>query len=107
MLHDGISTHTVDPGGNVLLERPITTYQLNAAGFPDTSYLDVTTIATLAYLRYTLRARIAQKYPRHKLADDGIAIAPGQAIVTPKTLSAEAALAGPRLGSRRPGRERR
>jgi phage tail sheath gpL-like len=89
LLHDGISTHTVDAGGNVLLERPITTYRLNAAGFPDASYLDVTTVATQGYLRYTLRARIAQKYPRHKLADDGIAIAPGQPIVTPKTLSAE------------------
>jgi len=89
LLNDGISTHTVDSGGNVLLERPITTYQLNAQGFPDTSYLDVNTMMTLGYLRFTLRARFAQKFPRHKLADDGIAIAPGQAIVTPSTLTAE------------------
>jgi phage tail sheath gpL-like len=95
LLHDGISTHTVDQGGNVMLERPITTYQVSPAGFADPSYLDVNTMLTLGYLRYTLRARIALKYPRHKLADDGIAIAPGQAIVTPKTLTAElVALAG-------------
>jgi len=90
LLHDGISTHTIDGGGNVLLERPITTYQLNAAGFADASYLDVNTMMTLGYLRFTLRAMIAAKYPRVKLADDGIVIAPGDtSMVTPKILSAE------------------
>jgi len=89
LLHDGISTHTVDSGGNVLLERPITTYQTNAQNLPDASYLDVNTVLTLAYLRYDLRAMISSKYARYKLADDGIAIAPGQAIVTPKVLKAE------------------
>jgi phage tail sheath gpL-like len=89
LLHDGISTHVVDPGGNVLLERPITTYLVNPDGAPDAAYLDVTTMLTLGYLRYTLRARIAAKYPRHKLMDDGDPIPPGQPIVTPKTLNAE------------------
>jgi phage tail sheath gpL-like len=94
LLIDGISTHTVS-GGQVLLERPITTYQLNPQGLPDASYLDVNTMLTLAYLRFTLRAMIATKYPRHKLANDGIAVAPGQAVVTPKILNAEiVALAG-------------
>jgi phage tail sheath gpL-like len=94
LLNDGISTHTV-AGGQVLLERPITTYQLNAQGLPDNSYLDVTTMLTLAYLRFTLRAMIATKYPRHKLANDGLTVAPGQAVVTPKILTAEiVALAG-------------
>lgn len=89
LLHDGISTHTVDPGGNVLLERPITTYQFNAAGLPDPSYLDVPTLLTLSYLRYTLRAMIATKYPRFGLAQNGTPIAPGVSIVTPAILSAE------------------
>jgi phage tail sheath gpL-like len=89
LLRDGISTHTSDAAGNVLLERPITTYLTNAAGNADTSYLDVNTMLTLGYLRYTLRVRWAAKFPRMKLADDGIAAAPGQAIVTPATLRAE------------------
>lgn len=88
-LQDGVSTFTIDAGGNVLVERSITTYQTNAFGLPDTAYLDVNTVLTLAYLRYTVRARIAAKFPRHKLADDGTLFGPGQAVVTPKVLKAE------------------
>ncbi len=89
LLYDGISTHTVDPGGVVQLERPITTYQLNGQGQPDPSYLDVTTMTTLSYLRFTLVQRWETKFPRMKVGKNGIAIAPGEAIVTPNTLQAE------------------
>lgn len=88
-LHDGVSTLLVDAGGNVLIERLITSYQTNAFGVEDPSYLDVTTMRTLAYLRYTVRARIALRYPRHKLANDGTTFGPGQAIVTPSVIKAE------------------
>src|SRR3546814_3024831 len=74
---------------NVLLERPITTYQTNAYGFDDTAFLDVNTLLTLAALRYSQRARIAQKFPRHKLASDGTKAGAGQAIVTPSVIRAE------------------
>ena len=53
------------------------------------AWLDVNVPAILSYLRYTLRARISAKYPRHKLGDDGNAFSPGQPIVTPKTLRGE------------------
>lgn len=89
LLHDGMSTWYVDAGGAVRIERLVTMYQENAYGLPDPSYLDVNTPATLSYLRYSLRARITSKFPRMKLADDGIAYGPGQAIVTPKTIRAE------------------
>jgi phage tail sheath gpL-like len=79
----------VDQGGNVLIERLVTTYQTNPFGVEDISYLDITTMRTLAYLRYSVRARIALKFPRHKLANDGTNFAPGQAIVTPKIIRAE------------------
>ena len=88
-LFDGISTTVVDAGGQVLIERLITTYQTNAFGVADISYLDVETLRTVAYLRYTVRARIASKYPRHKLAADGTLFGPGQAVVTPNTIRAE------------------
>ena len=88
-LFDGISTFIVDAGGRVLIERLITTYKTNAFGVEDISYLDVETMRTIAYLRYTVRARIALKYPRHKLANDGTQYGPGQAIVTPKVIKAE------------------
>jgi len=88
-LYDGVATHYVDAGGLVRIEREVTSYQKNAFGVEDPSYLDATTPATLGYLRYSLRARVTQKYPRHKLADDGTNFGPGQAIVTPSTLRAE------------------
>ena len=68
----------------------ITTYQLNGAGAPDTSYLDLNTVLTLSYLRYDWRTFIASRYPRHKLASDDVRPAPGQAIITPSIGKAEA-----------------
>ncbi|PCJ57850.1 MAG: phage tail protein [Rhodospirillaceae bacterium] len=89
LLHDGIATFTVDDGGLVHIERAITTYETNAGGVDDPSYLDLNTLKTLAYLRYSVRARILTRYPRHKLADDGTNYGAGQAIVTPSVLKME------------------
>lgn len=89
LLYSGISTFKVAVGGVCSIERLITSYSLNAYGLPDTSYLDVETMRTIAYLRFTVRVRITSKYPRHKLANDGTVYGPGQAIVTPKVLRGE------------------
>lgn len=90
MLFDGISTSKRTSGGTVQLERVITTYQTSASGADDTSYLDVTTLFTLMYLRFSFRAQMQARYPRHKLADDGTRFASGQAVMTPKLGKAEA-----------------
>lgn len=90
LLFDGISTTSVAPGDVVQIERLITTYQKNAAGSPDESYLDATTMLTLMYLRYSFRTRFATKFARYKVADDGTPIAAGQKIITPKIAKAEA-----------------
>jgi phage tail sheath gpL-like len=89
LLYDGISTAYVGPGGEVRIQRAITMYRKSALGADDDSYLDVTTVLTLAYLRYSLRTRIQNKYPRHKVANDGTRYGPGQAIVTPSVIKAE------------------
>src|SRR4030095_7153981 len=73
----------------VHIERSITTYQHNAYGQADPSWLDVQTPATLQYLVRTLRMAILTKFPRHKLANDGTRFGAGQAIVTPRILKAE------------------
>jgi phage tail sheath gpL-like len=88
-LFDGISTTVADSDGLVRIERLITTYKTSALGVQDISYLDVETMRTIAYLRASVRARIALKFPRHKLANDGTRFGPGQAIVTPNTIRAE------------------
>lgn len=89
LLRDGVSTHMVQAGDTVAIERQITMYQENLYGLPDPSYLDVNTPATLGYIRYAIRARITQRFPRHKLASDNARFGPGQAMVTPKIIRAE------------------
>ncbi|EEC1168282.1 phage tail protein [Salmonella enterica] len=87
LLHGGIATVTVVAGDVVQIERQVTMYRVNKYGDPDPSYLDIETIYTLSYLRYSLRTFITQRFPRHKLADDGTPVAPGQPVVTPKIMS--------------------
>lgn len=90
MLYDGVATTKATQTGQVQLERLVTTSQRNAAGSADTAYLDVTTLLTLMYMRYSFRARILSAFPRHKLADDGTRFGSGQAVVTPKIAKGEA-----------------
>lgn len=90
LLKAGIATTVRTVGGGVAIERPVTTYRTSPSGASDTAYRDATTMLTLMYLRYDWRARIARKFPRHKLADDGTRFGSGQAVITPKLGAAEA-----------------
>lgn len=91
LLYDGIATWLVDSGGNVLIERAITTYQNNALGIPDPTYLDVQTLATLSELRDQWKIRMSNRFiiPRFKLADDGFPVQPGSFVATPSTIAQE------------------
>lgn len=88
LLTSGIAT-AYATGGAYRLERAVTTYQKNAFGVEDDSYLDSETLHTSAYVLRYLKARITSKYPRHKLANDGTKYGPGQAIVTPVVIRGE------------------
>ncbi len=90
MTYDGISPTKRTSGGAVQIESAITTYQTSPSGADDTAYLDATTVLTLIYLRYAFRTFWQNKYPRHKLANDDIRLAPGQAVVTPSIGKSEA-----------------
>ncbi|RRC18842.1 phage tail protein, partial [Escherichia coli] len=64
----GASGYRVQDGA-VQIDRLITTYQRNAWGSPDQSWLNVNTIAQLTYgLRYIM-AYMTQTYPRAALVD--------------------------------------
>ena len=91
LLYDGISTYIVDSGGNVLLERVITTYRTNALGALDTSYLDITTMLTLMEIRFQWITRMSNRFiaQRFKLADDTFPVQPGTYVATPKTVRQE------------------
>ncbi|MNU43032.1 Phage tail sheath protein [compost metagenome] len=88
LLWAGIATAycTVD---GVRIERAVTTYQRNAYGQPDDSYLDSETMHQSAYIIRYLKGRITSKYGRHKLANDGTRFGAGQAIVTPSIIRNE------------------
>ena len=75
--------------GTMVILREQTTYQVNAYGEPDNSYELITTLATLGALFRRLIAAVTNKYPRHKLANNGTRFGPGQAIVTPNLIKAE------------------
>lgn len=85
LLYDGISTFTVDAGGQVLIETIITNYQVNTFGLPDISLLRLETKWTADFIRFRFNAAVARDYPRHKLGDVAI---PGQAYATPTTVRA-------------------
>ncbi|EMX0849587.1 phage tail sheath subtilisin-like domain-containing protein [Pluralibacter gergoviae] len=91
LLHDGIATHYVDASDSVCIEREITMYRVNQFGDADTSYLDVQSPATLGRIRYVIKNRFTNRYPRHKLAGDDVLelLEPGQPVMTPKIARAE------------------
>ncbi|WP_447588643.1 phage tail sheath subtilisin-like domain-containing protein [Aquipseudomonas campi] len=85
MLYDGVSTFTVDSGGQVLIETIITNYQRNSFGLPDISLLRLETKWTADLVRFRFNTAVARDYPRHKLGDVAI---PGQAYATVTTVRA-------------------
>lgn len=89
LLYSGISTFTVDDDGTVRVENIITTYQKNAYGDNDDSYLQVETLYLLMFVSRFMRTQVTSKFGRMKLASDGTRFAPGAAIVTPNIVRAE------------------
>jgi len=88
LLRDGISTTKV-VAGVVQIERAIATYQVNAAGADDTSYLDLTTAFTNDYARESWINRMSTRFARVAIADDGTRVAAGVQVVTPGVIKGE------------------
>lgn len=65
-LANGVTPLMVGPGEQVQIVRAVTTYTTSAAGVPDISLLDVTTIRTVDYVRRACRERIVLRFPRDK-----------------------------------------
>lgn len=88
LLYNGISTFTVDDDGTVRIENLITTYQKNAFGSADNSYLEVETMFTLVAILRSLRATVSSEYARCKLAANGTPVGAGSNVVTPNIVRA-------------------
>jgi phage tail sheath gpL-like len=90
LLNAGISTFTIGRDGTVRLETTISTYQTNAHGDEDESYLYVETPYTLTRINRDWRAHVQSKFPRSILVDNGTRFGTGLPMVTPNMLRGEA-----------------
>jgi phage tail sheath gpL-like len=88
LLYDGMSTFRVNDVGQVIIERMCTTYQQNAAGAPDNSYLDVETMYGLMFVARDLTAYLLTRYARKKLVSDQTQIQPGSNCVNTPMIKA-------------------
>lgn len=86
LLASGISTHIVAADGSVAIERLISTYRLNAQSFADDSYLKRTTLGTLQYIRYDVRAFVSMTWPRKKLGVEGVNYKDSANVVTASSI---------------------
>ncbi|GBQ32276.1 phage tail protein [Gluconacetobacter azotocaptans] len=82
LLWDGISTHKVDDSGTVMVERLITTYQENASGEPDDSYLDIETLLTAEICLQDMQTYLSSQFGGYGLVADGTVIPAGAKFTT-------------------------
>ncbi len=83
LLAKGVATTVASADGTVRIDRAVTTYQTNAAGAVDRSYLDSETMALLAAVVRRLRNSSSSRFARSMLANDGTPIGAGTPVVTP------------------------
>jgi phage tail sheath gpL-like len=82
LLYSGLSTFRIGDDNSVIIERMATTYQENAAGAPDNSYLDVETMYGLMFVARDLAIYLLSKYARKKLVSDTTVILAGSNCVS-------------------------
>jgi phage tail sheath gpL-like len=87
LLNYGMAT-SVYQAGAALVERAVTTYQKNAQGYADNSYLDSETLFQSSEFLRRMR-RVMLKYSRHGAASNGTNLGPGAAVVTPVVMEGE------------------
>lgn len=85
----GLAVQTVAPGGIMAIVRETMQYQLNEYGQSDVAFGLATTLATLFELIARCKALLTAKFARVKLAPNGTAFGPGNAVVTPDVIAGE------------------
>lgn len=99
LLCNGAATLSHGRDGVVRIERLITTYQENAFGVSDNSYLDVQTLAQLQYIIKYVKNRLTTLFPRHSLKPDGSFLPPGASAITPEIMRGYVASFGRELAN--------
>jgi phage tail sheath gpL-like len=83
LLEAGIAAWRLDPVGNVLIERLVTSYTENSDGGRDTSYLDVQVTETVDAVRTYINAEAKKRYKSWKLASTEENFGAGSRVMTP------------------------
>jgi phage tail sheath gpL-like len=83
LLEAGIATWRLDPVGNVLIERLVTSYTENTDGGRDTSYLDLQVTETVDAVRTYINAEAKKRYKSWKLAATEENFGAGSRVMTP------------------------
>jgi phage tail sheath gpL-like len=83
LLEAGIATWRLDPVGNVLVERLVTSYTENSDGGRDTSYLDVQVVETVDAVRTYINATAKKRFKTWKLAATEENFGAGSKVMTP------------------------
>lgn len=86
LLFSGVSTFYVSAANQVVIDRMITFWQLNAAGGADITWLNTETPYSLMDIVRDMRAYLQATYGRKKLVADGTSIAGGSNMVTAQTI---------------------
>jgi phage tail sheath gpL-like len=88
LLYAGGTTFIVTPSGQVQPQKVITTYQLNAAGVADNSYLNVERMYTLAQVLRLRAAFLLTQFGRKALVSNSVPIQQGSNRVSAATIQA-------------------
>ncbi|WP_198157595.1 hypothetical protein [Methylobacterium nodulans] len=70
LYRNGISALVFTASGDAALDRVVTTYRTNAAGLPDTTFLDIEKVMISVYVKRHMKAKLLGTYPRHVLRED-------------------------------------
>ncbi|WP_314847003.1 phage tail sheath protein [Treponema lecithinolyticum] len=83
LLEAGVATWRLDPTGNMLIERLVTSYTENTDGGRDTSYLDIQVVETVDAVRTYINAEAKKRFKTWKLANTDENFGAGAKVMTP------------------------
>ena len=89
LLSGGIATTTVNPAGQVAIERFVTGYRVNSFDSVDESYLDINTLAINEFRMRDMRTLVESKFARKVLVDSGTLAANNENATTPEAIRSE------------------
>lgn len=88
LLNNGVSAYGVQ-NGVVTIQSMITTYKTDKFGLADISYLDLSVLLILSYLRFDMDAVARRRFSGAKIGMDGVRYNSDQKIVTEKGIKGE------------------